>query len=139
MQRIDRILLALKPIAGAIREYDLHKTVLPREGLPVGNQRSGFRSQVGPNQAGSGLNRIGLDPNLVLEASVGHGNVLVRLLDASAVLLTEPAMIVATQPALFDKSIGSVGAAVWAVAVYKPERAAQILIKRQIFAQQTYR
>ena len=48
-------------------------------------------------------------------------------------------MIVAAQPALFDKSIGSVGAAVWAVAVHQPECAAQILIKSQIFAQQTYR
>src|SRR5580658_5343017 len=95
VQRIDRILLALKPVAGNVREYDLDEAVLPREGLPVGNQRSGFGPQVGPNQPGPRLHRIRLDADLVLETSFWHGNVLVRLLDASAVLLKEPAMIVA--------------------------------------------
>ena len=139
VQRIDRILLALKPVAGNVREDDLHEAVLPREGLPVGDQRSRLGSQVGPNQAGPGLNRIGLDPDLVLEASLGRGNVLVRLLDAAAVLVEQPAMVVAAQPALFDEAVGCVGAAMRALAVDQPEGAAQILVESQILAQQADR
>src|SRR5207344_2690478 len=39
VHRVDRVLLALKPVTGDFREDDLHETVSPRERLPSGHER----------------------------------------------------------------------------------------------------
>ena len=136
VQRIDGVLLALKPVARHFREDDLDKPVLPGERLPVGHQRSRLGSEISPDQAGLGFHGIRRDADLVLEVSLRSRDVFIRLLGAAAVLVEQPAVIVAAQPALLDESVRQVGAAMRAMPVDQPVGAAQILVERQVLAQQ---
>jgi hypothetical protein len=48
MDRVDGVLLALKPVAGYLRQADVHEAVVEGEGLPIRDQGRGLRTQVGP-------------------------------------------------------------------------------------------
>ena len=57
MHGIDRVFLALQPIARDLREHDLGETVGPAEWLPFREQRRRQRPQVGPQHPRLGLER----------------------------------------------------------------------------------
>ena len=82
---------------------------------------------------------IGGRVHLVFEARLRMRGIFERLLDAAPVLVEEPAVVVAAQPALLDEPVREVGAAVRAVAPDEPERPIQILVEHEIFAEQTDR
>src|SRR5688572_30551934 len=113
----DRVFLALKPIACYFRKHDLAETVLPREALPVRNERSRLRSKISPDQPRLFLDAIRLDPDLVLEPCSRCRNIVVGLFDAVAVLPEQPAVIVAPQSAGFNVSVREIGPPVCALAV----------------------
>src|SRR5262249_34557306 len=71
---------------------------------------------------------------LVLQARIAVRHVLVRLLDAAAGLVVEPAVIVAPEAALLDIAVAHVGPAVTAMLVDESVRAAQILVEDEILA-----
>ncbi len=113
VHRVDRVLLALEPVAGNFREDDLDEAVPPGERLPGGHERRRLRPQVGPEQAGLGLDGICLDPDPVFEARFGVGDLLERLVDAGAGLVEQPAVVVAAQAAAprQSRTIGRPGGA----------------------------
>src|SRR5689334_19765072 len=98
MHRVDRVLLALEPIARHGREHDLYEAVGPSEWLPVRHQRRGIRPEIGPQQSGFRLDTVRLDANLVAETDLGRSDILIRLFETGAGLVEHPAVVVATQP-----------------------------------------
>ena len=139
MHRVDGILLALEPVAGNLGKHHLDEAVRPGEGLPVRHQRLRLRPQIGPEQAGLRLHRIGDHPHLVLEARAGVDHLLVGLLQAGAVPVEQPAVIVAAQAAFLDIAIGQVGIAMRAAPLHQAVAAAQVLVQDQVLAQQPHR
>src|SRR6185312_2570280 len=139
MHRVDRVLLALHPVARDFRNHDLGKAVLPGERLPVRHQRRGKRAEIGPDQPGMLAHRIRFDPDARFHVGVGMGHVLVRLGDARAFLVIKPAVIVAAQAALLDEAIGHVGAAMAAMPVDEAPGAGKIAIQRKVFAHEPHR
>ena len=85
MHRIDRVLLALEPVAGDVGEHHLHEAVAPAEGLPVGQQGLLVRRpEVGPDHPALGLDRIGGQAGALAARRAGVGDLLERLLRRSA-------------------------------------------------------
>ena len=62
--------------------------------------------------------------------------VFIRLLGAAAILVEEPAVIVAAYTALLDEPVCQIGAAMRAMPVDQAVSAAQILIECEVLAQQ---
>src|SRR5439155_8845160 len=81
MDRVDGVLLTLKPIAGDFGKDDLTKSILPSEGFPIRNHRRRLRPEVCPNQSSTRLDGIGGDANLVLEPGFLYRDVVIGLLD----------------------------------------------------------
>src|SRR5439155_1646301 len=107
--------MTLKPVAGDLREHDLHEAVLPGEGLPGRHERRRRRPQVGPEQAGLGLHRIRFDSDAILEPGTRARCLLERLLQAPAGVVPQPAVIVAapwrTTPSCWSRSTPSTATA----------------------------
>src|SRR6266508_4023686 len=99
MHRIDRVLLALKPVARYFSKDDLPKSILPIKRLPIGNERRRLRPKIGPNQASQGFEGIGLDVDFVFESCSRCSDIVVRLLDAATGLVESPTVIVTAQAA----------------------------------------
>jgi hypothetical protein len=95
VDRVNRVFLALKPIAWDFRKYNLTETILPCERFPIGNEWSRLRSQVSPDQSRPHTERIGLDPYFVFEARFRRSDIVERLFEATAVFVEEPPMVVA--------------------------------------------
>src|SRR5580693_6051963 len=91
---IDRVLLALEPVARDLRDGYLLEAarVIP---IPVGQQRRWPGPQVNPKEAGFLLHLVCLDANLVLEAALGMPGLLERLMKASAGVVEQPAVVIA--------------------------------------------
>ena len=85
------------------------------------------------------LHLVGLDLDARFHVGVGMRHVLVRLGDARAFLVVEPAVIIAAQAAFLDEAVGHVGAAVAAMPVDQPVSAAEIAIEHEVFAHQAHR
>ncbi len=66
-------------------------------------------------------------------------HVLIGLRQAPAVRVVEPAVIVAAQPALLDKAVAEVGAAVPAMAIEQAVSAAEVLVEDEILAEEAQR
>src|SRR2546422_6163966 len=92
---VDGVLMTLRPVAGDLREHDLHEAILPGEGLPGRHERRRRRPQVGPEQAGLGLHRIRFDSDAILEPGTRARCLLERLLQAPAGVVPQPAVVVA--------------------------------------------
>src|ERR1700733_15594227 len=127
MQRVDGIFLALEPVAGHVGKNDLHEAVFPGERLPVGYERRGLRPEIGPDEAAARFDGICGDADFLLKARVGLGNVFVGLLEAAAITIEKPAVIIAAQSALLDETVGHVRAAMRAVTADEAEGTAQLL------------
>jgi hypothetical protein len=136
VHRVAGVLLALEPVAGHVGEHDLAKAVLPGERLPDRQFRRRLRSQIGPQQPGAFLHRIGLGGAALLGARARIDGIVIGLLDAGAALVHQPAVIIAANAGLLDHSVGEVGAAVRTVAIEQPEPATQILVEHQVLAEQ---
>src|SRR5690242_6452125 len=139
MQRVDGIFLTLKPVARNFGEHDLDKAVLPGEWFPIGHQRRRLRAEIRPDQARLDLDWIRRDADLVLELRLRRRDVFVWLLRTAAGLIEEPAVIIATQPALLDEAVRQVGPAMRAMPVHQAECAAQVLVEGEVFAHDTNR
>ena len=135
MDRIDGIFLALEPIAVDIGKDDLGKAVFPVEGFVIRQQRCRVGPHISPEKPRHGLHLVGLDFDLPTQFALGIDGIFIRLVNAVAVLVPQPAMVIAAQPAFLDITVGQIGAAVRAVTVDEPVGAAQILVKGQILAQ----
>jgi hypothetical protein len=135
VHRVDGVLLALKPVTRHVGEHDLAKAVAPGERLPHRQFRRRQRAQIGEQQAGAFLDRVGLG----LAAGLGRfrtGGVFVRLFEAAAGLVNEPAVVAAADAGVLDPAISHVGAAVRTVAVDQAVPAAAVAIEDQILAHQ---
>ena len=139
MHRVDRIFLALEPVARDLGEHDLAEAVRPGEELPIRHQRTRLRAEIGPEQPAPLLDRVGFDADFVAQPPLRVRHVLVGLRQAGAVGIVEPAVIVAAQPAFFDIAVAEIGAAMPAMAVEKPEPAAEILVEDEVLAEQAHR
>src|SRR6267154_2174590 len=139
MHRVDRVLLALEPVARDLRLDDLAEAVLPREEFPIRHQGPRLGTEISPEKATQFFDRIGLDADLVAEARFRMRHVFVGLCQAPPVRIVQPAVIVAAQPARLDKAVAQIGTAMPAVPVEKPVAAAEILVEDEVFAHQPYR
>ena len=131
VHRVDRIFLALEPIAGNVREYDFAKAVAPGKRLPDRQFRRRQRTQVGEQQSRTFLDRIGLG----LAAGLRWfwiGGVFIGLLEAAAGLVHQPAVIAAANAGLLDPAIGHIGAAMRTMAIDKAVTAAEITVKNEV-------
>ena len=133
MHRIDGVLLALKPVARHVGEHDFAKAVLPGERLPDRQLRRRQRPEIGEQQAGAFLDRIGLDLAAGLRR-LRTGGVLVGLFEAAAGLVHQPAVIAAADAGLLDPAIGHVGAAMRAMAVDQAVAAAAVAVEDEVLA-----
>src|SRR5262249_33605645 len=130
------VLLALKPIAGNVREDNFAKAVFPGERLPDGELRRRLWPHIGPQQPGAFLHRISDGRATLLCPRARINQVVVRLLDAASTLVHQPAVVIAADASVFDEAIREVGAAMRTMAVEEPETSALILIEHEIFAHQ---
>src|SRR5579863_7494534 len=105
VDRIDRIFLALKPVARDLRHDDLTKAILEIEQFPIRQLRRWKRPEIGPDQAGVHLHRVGSNADLVLVFGLRNNRILEWHLDALAGLVIGPAVIVAANAAFLDKTI----------------------------------
>ncbi|MNS71300.1 hypothetical protein D3C72_1046650 [compost metagenome] len=137
VDRIDRVFLALEPVAGNIGEDDLLEAVGPAERFVVRQKRRWQRPHIGPQQPALLLHRIGLDLDLFLQFQVRRRHIVIGLFDALPRLVEQPAVIVAAQAALLDEGVGQVGATVRALTVNQAVPPAQILVEHQILAHQS--
>jgi hypothetical protein len=71
----------------------------------------------------------------ILKPCAGVCDVLIRLREAAARLVIEPAVIVAAQPVRLDIAIAEIGAAMPAMPVEEPPAPAEILVEHEVFAQ----
>src|SRR5215470_3089874 len=138
VHRIDRVLLALEPVAGDLGEHDLHEAVRPGEGLPGRHQRRRRRPEIRPEQSGLHLDRISLDAHAILELRLWVRGLLERLLKAAARVVPEPAVVVAAQAAAVDPAIRQVGAAMRAVAVDQAVVPSLVLVENEVLAHEPY-
>ena len=134
MHRVDRVLLRLEPVARHLREHDLHETVLPRERLPVGEERRGPRAEIGPEKPGFFLHRIGRSADSFLQPSLRIEFLLERLLDALASFVVHPAVIVASQAAFLDVAVGEVRRAVPAMPRDQAVRPREVLVEHEVLS-----
>ena len=139
MYGIDRVLLALEPVARDLGQHDLAKPVLPGKEFPIRYQRPRLRPEIGPEQSAPLLDRIRLDADLVLQAQFGMRDILIGLRQTDTVAVIEPAVIVAAQAALLDIAVGQIGAAMAALAVDQTVPAAEVLIENEVLAHQADR
>src|SRR5262249_2240518 len=107
--------------------------------LPIWNEGSRFGPEVGPDQAGMRLDRIGLDANLIFEAGVLRADIIVRLLDTPPRFVEQPAVIITPQTALLDETIREIGTAMRALPVDETERTLQIFVENKVFPEKTDR
>ena len=138
VHRIDGVLLALKPVARHVGEHDLAKAVSPGERFPDRQFRRRQRAQIGKQQPGAFLDRIGLGLAAGLRR-LGIGGVFVGLFETASGLVHEPAMIRAADAMFFDPAIGHVGAAVRTMAVDQAVTAGPIAVEHEVLAQEPHR
>src|ERR1017187_997182 len=79
-----------------------------------------------------------LDTDFVAESGLGLRYVFVGLLEAAAVAIEQPAVIIAAQAALLDESVRHVRAAMRAMAIHQSEGAGHVLVESEILAHQTH-
>ncbi len=136
MHRIDGVLLALKPVAGDVGNAYFNEAVLARERFIDRQLGRWKRAHIDPDQSAKRLHRIGLDLALLAQRIFRIGGILIGLADAIAILVEQPAVIVAADALFLDKAIGQVGAAMRTMPVHHAESAREILIERQVLAKQ---
>src|SRR3954464_15614504 len=126
MHWIAGVLLALEPIAGNLGHHHLAKSVLPGERLPDRQLRRRLGSHIGEQEAGTFLHRIGFSETAFTRAQARIDGVVIGLLDDAAAFIHQPAMIIATETGLLDKSIREVRAPVRAMTVKQSELSAGV-------------
>src|SRR5947209_13822834 len=139
MHGVDRVLLALEPVARDLSQHDLAKAVFPGEEFPIRHQGPRLGAEISPEEAAALLDRMGLDADLVFEPRLGMRDVLVRLRQAASVGAVQPTVIVAAQPAGLDIAVAKIGAAMPTMAVEEAVCAAEILVENKILAHQPHR
>ena len=87
IEGVERVLLALEPVAGQLGEDDLDEPVLPAKGFPVGDKGRRLRAHVSPEQPGFLLHRVAGDLHLFAKRLR-----LERLVEALARPVVEPAV-----------------------------------------------
>src|SRR5579883_176876 len=138
MYRIDGVFLALKPVARHVGEHDLAKAVGPGQRLPHRQFRRRQRAEIGKNEAGTFFDRIRLDI-AAGPRGPGTGGIFIRLLEAAAGRVHQPAVIRAANTSLLDPTISHVGAAMGAVPVDQAVVAGAVAIEHEILAHKAYR
>ena len=139
VHRVQRVLLALQPVAGQRRERDLAPDVVPRERLPHREERCGLRAHVREHHAPEHLDRVGRDLHLLLEAPVRVDGLLERLLDALAGLVHHPAVVHAAEAVLLRDAVGEVDAAVRAEPLDEADRAGLVPVEDEVLAEDAHR
>src|SRR5215475_9167853 len=109
VNRIDVTFVGLQIVALVKNLRDIEMIGIGVEKIVVGQQWWLARSHVGEDRARYFLTRIGAMANLVAMLTAAR---LARLLEASSFDVVEPAMIEATQAAVFEPSIAEIRAAV---------------------------
>ncbi len=135
MHGVDRILLTLQPVARHLRKEDLDETVLPAEGLPIGNQRRGVRAQVGPQKSGVSAYGIRSDDPLLAVARTASEAILEGLLEAPPLCVESPAVIVAPQPLRLDVAVGEIRPTMRAMTLEQPQVPREIAVEDEILAE----
>ena len=139
VHRIDRVLLALEPVARHLAGDDLLEAIAPGERLPDRQFRHRVRSHIGPQQSRHLAHRIGRARAFLPQRRGGIERVLERLLDAASVLVHQPAMIVAANAGFLDEPVRQVGAPVRTMPAEQAILAAEVVIQNQILSHQPHR
>ena len=135
MNGVHGVLHALEPVAGDDGGADLPVHVVLDEQVPVGDQGGRVRAEVGPDEAGVVLDRVGLGHDAVLEGAVrGLGGHLQTL----AGLVEEPAVVGAAETVLFGDAVEEVDAAVGAGLLDEAQVAAAVLEQDQVLAEDAH-
>ena len=115
------------------------KPLLQVNGSQTGNSGAGSGSHIGPQQSRHFAHRIGRARAFLPQRRLGIERVLERLLDAAAVLVHQPAVIVAAHAGFLDEPVRQVGAPMRAMPVEQAVLAAQIVVQNEILAHQPHR
>ena len=138
VHRVQRVLLALQPVARQYGQTDVPDDVADREHVPVRHQRRGRGAHVGEQQPGLLLHRVRLHLDLVLEPRLRVLRLLVRLLRALARLVVQPAVVRAAQAMLFRDAVDHVHAPVGAVRLHQAEGAGAVLVEDEVLAEEAH-
>src|SRR5579871_2717018 len=139
VRAVAGVLQALEPIARQDCERDLTLQIRPNHALPAWDQRPRLRSEIGPDQAAQLLDRVGPNADSLLERAPRLDERLVRLLDALAGRVIEPAVIGATQPAWVRDAEQQTGPAVSTMGLHKAEAIAAVAEEHEVLAQEANR
>ena len=131
VDRVVRVVHALKPIAGQRPEMNLADQLRPGEELPTGQQRRRRRAHVRPDQAAELLRGIGLDLERQTGGLKGHVHDL-------ALDVVGPAVVGAPQPILLRDAVGQADGAVRAGLADEANLALQAPEEGQVFAKDSH-
>src|SRR4029077_7450735 len=129
VHRIDGVLLTLKPVARQFRKEDLHESVLPAEWLPIRKLRRGRRAEVCPQEPGMRAARIGPCDRPAAAARARIDDILERLLEAPAIGVEPPAMVIAPQPARLHVAVRQIRATMGTMALEQPEVSREVAVE----------
>ena len=133
---VERVLLALEPVARYLRNGDVADGVVPEQVLPAGEERRGLRAHVGEHEPRHLAYGVARDLDLLLEASVRVDGLLEGLLDALAGLVHHPAVVHATEAVLLGDAVGEVDAPVGAEAFDEAEGSGPVAVEDEVLAEQ---
>src|SRR5262249_8466222 len=105
---------------------------------PGRHERRRGRPEVCPQEPSLRLDRVRLDAHTIFEARLGVGRLLERLLQAPARVIPEPAVVVATEPAVLDPAVPKIRAAVWAMATARAVVSGAILVEDETLANEAH-
>src|SRR5262249_50819096 len=125
---VQRVLLALQPATGQLRDGNVSDCVVPYQGTPTRQQRRRLRAHVDEDEPAEFLSPIGADATLGAEVVLRVRGVLEGLLDAAAGGIELPAVVLAADAVILDHPIGQAGTAVCAVLVDHTEVATAVTI-----------
>jgi hypothetical protein len=131
---IERVLLALQPVAVEDRDADLAYAVWPHEDVPAREERRRRWPEISPDQPTQLLHRIGRHPNPVLEGAFPR---LEWRLQTATVGVVQPAMVRASQSLGLGDPQLQPHAAMGALVLDQAQPAAPVPVQDEVFAQNT--
>jgi hypothetical protein len=140
VHRVDRVFVALEPVARHVGKHDLHEAIRAGERLVVRHERFLVRwAHIRPQHPCLFLDGIGLDLHAILELRIRVRDLFEGLVQAGAVFAPQPAVVIAAQAALFHPAVAEIGPPMWTVAIDQPVMSGMILVQDEVLAHESDR
>ena len=135
VDRVHRVLHYLQIVAWQDRHADIPVDVVPNQQVPTGQQGNWQRPQIGEYQAAQFLHRVSGGGYFVFEGLERVLFSFIGLIQATAFVVEEPAMIRAAQSVIVGHAVDQVYFSVWALVADESIPALPVFVQDQILSQ----